>query len=279
MDPRKHAIVTGAASGLGRATSIELARRGWHVAVADLNDAGSQETLALVRAAGGEGQVEHLDVTKAEEWQGLRDKLQATWPSLDLLVNNAGVGVGGEVGQLPLDDWHWIVNINLYGAVYGCHALVEWLKANPRGAHIVNIASMAGVVSAPGMAPYNVTKAGMISLSETLYGELKPHNIGVTVVCPTFFPTKIIHSGRFQNEAQKNMATKLMSQSKATAEDVARLIMQAIERNRLYVMVPFQAVVFWWLKRLAPRYVLNLVAKGFHKEQAAAKTPVEVLSR
>ena len=266
MEPRKHAIVTGAASGLGRATSIALGRQGWHVAVADLNVAGSEETLSLVRAAGGDGQVERLDVTKAEEWVALRDRLQATWPSLDLLMNNAGVGVGGEIGKLPLDDWKWIIDINLYGAIYGCHALVEWLKSNPRGSHIVNIASMAGVVSAPGMAPYNVTKAGMISLSETLYGELKSHNVGVTAVCPSFFPTNIIVSGRFQSEGQKTMATRLMSKSGVTADDVAQLILRAIERRKLYVMVPFQAVVFWWLKRLFPRYLLNLVAREFDRE-------------
>jgi NAD(P)-dependent dehydrogenase (short-subunit alcohol dehydrogenase family) len=266
MESKKYAIVTGAASGLGRATAVALGRRGWHVAVADLNDAGSQETLQMVRAAGGDGQVEPLDVTKIDQWQALSAKLRASWPSLDLLVNNAGVGVGGEVGTLPLDDWRWIIDINLWGAIYGCHVLVDWLKSNPRGAHIVNIASMAGVVSAPGMAPYNVTKAGMISLSETLFGELKAHNVGVTAVCPSFFPTNIIHSGRFQNEAQKNMAAKLMKRSTATADDVAGLILRAIDQRRLYVMAPFQAVVFWWLKRLFPRFLLNLVASRYLRE-------------
>ena len=200
MEPRKYAIVTGAASGLGRAVSIELAKHGWHVAVADVNDAGSQETLDLVRKAGGQGQVEHLDVTSVDEWRALADRLETSWPSLDLLVNNAGVGVGGDVGKLSLDDWHWIININLYGAIYGCHTLIDWMKRNPRGAHIVNIASMAAIVSAPGMAPYNVTKAGMLSFSETLYGELKPYNIGVTGVCPSFFQTNIIRDGRFASD-------------------------------------------------------------------------------
>jgi NAD(P)-dependent dehydrogenase (short-subunit alcohol dehydrogenase family) len=278
MEPKKHAIVTGAASGLGRATAVELARHGWHVAVADVNDAGSQETLTLLRAAGGQGQVEHLDVTRPEEWQALRDRLQNAWPNLDLLVNNAGVGVGGEVGTLPLDDWHWIVNINLYGAIYGCHMLVAWMKGNPRGAHIVNIASMAAVASAPGMAPYNVTKAGMLSLSETLYGELKPHNIGVTAVCPSFFQTNILRSGRFQDEGQKNMAAKLMSRSSATADDVAHRILRAIERRQLYVMVPGIATFYWRLKRLAPRFVLNLIAHRYAKETAAPRKPEEIRS-
>jgi len=270
MEPRKHAIVTGAASGLGRAIAVELARQGWHLALADVNEQGSQETLNQVNAAGGQGQVERLDVTSPDAWRALRDKLEVEWPNLDLLVNNAGVGVGGEVGKLPLDDWHWIINVNLYGAIYGCHTMIDWMKTNPRGAHIVNIASMAAIVSSPAMAPYNVTKAGMLSLSETLYGELKPYNIGVTGVCPAFFPTNIIRSGRFQSEEQRNAAAQLMSASRATAEHVARRIVRAIERNQLYVMVPRVAVVFWWLKRLMPRALLKLVARRNTRATAAA---------
>ena len=270
MQTTRYAIVTGAASGLGRAIALELARHNWHVAVADLNDAGSGETLSLVRRAGGEGQVEHLDVTDPDAWFALRDRLQSAWPSLDLLVNNAGVGVSGEVGQLPLDDWHWIININLYGAIYGCHALIDWMKANPRGAHIVNIASLAAIASAPGMAPYNITKAGMLSFSETLYGELKPYNIGVTGVCPSFFQTNIIRSGRVQSEARRTAAAKLMSGSNATAEQVAQRIIRAIERRQLYVFVPFIASFYWRFKRLFPRMLLNLVAGQYAKEPPAA---------
>ncbi len=271
MQAKKYGIVTGAASGLGRAVSIALARRGWHLALADLNDVGSQETLALVRQAGGDGQVEHLDVTKPEDWQALSDKLRPAWPRLDLLVNNAGVGVGGDVGKLPLEDWHWIVNINLYGAIYGCHTLVDWLKTNPQGAHIVNIASMAGIVSAPGMAPYNITKAGMISLSETLYGELKPFNVGVTAVCPAFFPTNIIRNGRFQSPEQRKFADRMMSKSTATAEQVADLILRAIDRRQLYVCVPRVARFFWRLKRLMPVTVLNMIAGRQARETSTSK--------
>jgi NAD(P)-dependent dehydrogenase (short-subunit alcohol dehydrogenase family) len=271
MQSKRYAIVTGGASGLGRALSVELAQHGWHVAIADVNDTGSAETLALVERAGGSGQVEHLDVTNPDAWAALAEKLEAAWPRLDLLVNNAGVGVGGEVGKLPLEDWRWIIDINLWGAIYGCHTLVGWLKANPQGAHIVNIASMAAVVSAPGMAPYNITKAGMVSLSETLHGELKPFNIGVTAVCPSFFQTNIIRNGRFQSDAQRKAAVKLMDDSTATAEPVARQIRHAIERRRLYVMVPLVAKIFWWMKRLAPRFALGLVAK----RGASGMTPAE----
>jgi NAD(P)-dependent dehydrogenase (short-subunit alcohol dehydrogenase family) len=269
MQNRRNAIVTGAASGLGRAIAVELARGGWHVALCDLNELGSRETLTLVEQAGGAGQVEHLDVTQSDQWSALGEKLRGAWPQLDLLVNNAGVAVAGDVGQLPLDDWRWIININLYGAIYGCHVMVPWMKTNSRGAHIVNIASAAAVASAPGMAPYNITKAGMVSLSETLYGELKSHGIGVTAVCPAFFPTNIITSGRFQSADERSTAERLMSQSRATAEVVAKRVVRAVERKELYVLVPTVARVFWWMKRLMPRTFLKMIAQRRARESAA----------
>ncbi len=272
MHPTRYAVITGAGSGLGRALSVELAKRGWNIAITDLDDQGSNETLEQVRAAGGDGRVEHLDVTRPEDWQQLREKLAADWPALDLLVNNAGVGVAGEVGQLPLDDWRWIVNINLWGAIYGCHTMIDWLKANPRGAHIVNVASMAAVVSAPGMAAYNVTKAGMVSFSETLFGELRPYHVGVTAVCPSFFQTNIIKTGRFQTEAQRDAAAKLMAGSKCTAQHVAERIVRAIDRKQLYVFVPGIATFFWRLKRLMPVSVLKLVARRNERVSGATST-------
>jgi NAD(P)-dependent dehydrogenase (short-subunit alcohol dehydrogenase family) len=272
MSTTRFGIVTGAASGLGRALSVEMAKQQWHIALCDVNEAGAAETLALVEKAGGAGQVERLDVTNPDAWKSLADKLQASWPQLDLLVNNAGVGVGGEVGKLSLEDWNWIVNINLWGAIYGCHTMVGWMKQNPRGGHIVNIASMAAIVSAPSMAPYNMTKAAMVSLSETLDGELKPFNIGATAVCPSFFPTNIINSGRFDSEEARKTAAKLMSQSKATAEQVARLILRAVERKELYVFAPSEATLFWRLKRLMPRTALRMIARRTAQSTAPAKS-------
>jgi short-subunit dehydrogenase len=116
-----------------------------------------------------------------------------------------------------------------------------------------------------------VTKAGMISLSETLYGELKPYNIGVTAVCPAFFATNIITSGRFQSEEQRIAAAKLMSGSRETAQNVARKIIRAVEQRQLYVFAPWIAGVFWRLKRLMPRVTLNLIASRNARESEAAR--------
>ncbi len=271
MDPKRHVIITGSASGLGRALAVEMGHRGWHIALADVDDAGNQETLELVRSAGGSGQTEHLDVTSVDAWKALHDKLHATWPALDILVNNAGVGCAGNVGELPLEDWRWIIDINLYGAIYGCHTMTPWMKQNTRGAHIVNIASMAAIVSVPGMAPYNVTKAGVLSLSETLSGELRPHKIAVTGVCPSFFQTNILENGRFHKPDQRQVANTIMSHAHVSADAIAKKIMRAIDRKRLYVFAPAVAGLFWRLKRVMPRSILRFVAHNYRSRLAAAE--------
>lgn len=277
MDQRRTAIVTGAASGLGRALAIELGRRGWRVALADVNDEGSQETLTRVRQVGGDGLVAHLDVTSPEDWRALRDKLRENWSQLDLLVNNAGVSMGGDVGDLPLEDWEFIININVYGPIHGCRTMIDWMKANSQGAHIVNIASLAAVASAPGMAAYNVTKAGVVALSETLYNELKPHNIAVTVACPDFFATNICRSARFQTNEQKRVADRMMKDSKLTADDVAARVMRAVDRKQLYVFVPRLADLVWRMKRLMPVTLLNIVSRHFAKKFEALTPQEEVI--
>lgn len=261
MQTRRNAIITGAASGLGRAFALRLARDRWNIAICDINDAGSEETLRLVRSFGGDGHVERLDVSRIEQWSALSDRLRAKWQELDLLVNNAGVAGAGNVGEFSLENWHWIININLWNGIYGCHTFVDWLKSNPRGAHIINTASMAAVASAPGMAGYNVSKAGMVSLSETLYSELKPANVGVTVVCPSFFPTNLLKDGRFHTPDLKELAEKAFAQATFTAEHVADRAIRAMQRKQLYVMEPASARFQWRFKRLLPERFLDKVAR------------------
>lgn len=269
-DNRRNAVLTGAASGLGRALAVRLARDGWRIALVDVNDAANEETLRLVRGAGGDGFTHHMDVAQPAAWEQLRETLLSQWPQLDLLVNNAGVAGSGEVSKYALDDWHWILGINLNAGIYGCHYFIPWLKKNPRGAHIINTASLAAVAAKPGMAGYNVAKAGMLSLSETLYGELKPHNVGVTVICPSFFQTNLLNDGRLE-KIDRDQATKEMKRAGFTAEDVAEEAVRAMEKKRLYVVMPRQGRVFWRLKRFFPNYVCNLLAKDWSKQLAAGK--------
>ena len=178
---------------------------------------------------------------------------RSSWPQLDLLVNNAGVGVGGEVGTLSLEDWRWIVDINLWGVIYGCHTMVDWLKANPAGAHIVNTASMAAIVSAPGMASYNVTKAGVrLALRNAVRrAEAVQHRRHGRL------PVVLSNEHRQERPVSTREAARSGQQAdgqlrSAPPSTWPQRILRAIDRKQLYVTVPGVATFFWRLKRLMP---------------------------
>lgn len=255
------AIVTGAGSGLGRALCERLARDGWEIAVCDIDEVAAAQTLEAVQSAGGSGRVERFDVADPNAWNALRQQLESSWPQLDLLVNNAGVVVSGNVGDCPLEDWRWIVDVNLWNVVLGCHTFVDWLKRNPRGGHIINTASLAAFGSAPGMAAYNVTKAAVVSLSETLHAELLPHGVGVTVLCPSFFPTRLLANGRFHDMSHRRVAAAEFARTRLTAERVADEAMKAMRSRRLYVVLPARGRLIWYLKRLSPTFFVKLVVR------------------
>lgn len=262
---RKRALVTGGASGLGRAIALRLARDGWHIAVADIDQPDAEETLRLVRAAGGDGQVEQLDVSQRDQWAALRSRLEASWPAIDLLVNNAGVSGAGEVGQFSLDDWQWMLGTNLMGTIYGCHTFVGWLKRNPRGAAIINTASLAAICSAPTMGAYNVAKSGIVSLSETLYAELAQHKVSVTVLCPSFFQTHLLNTARMYTEEQMRVAANSMQHAPFTADDVANAAIRAMRRKLLYVVMPAKGRLWWRIKRMIPFEFMWFLGKRYAK--------------
>lgn len=251
MQP-KNGIVTGAASGLGRALCRRLARDGWRLAACDVNLPGAEETVDLVRREGGDGIAVELDVADRDAWVALEARLKREWDALDLLVNNAGVAGSGAVGEYGIQDWHWLLNVNLYGVIYGCDTFVPWLKVNPRGGHIINTASAAAFVTVPYMAAYNVSKAGIVALSESLYAELRDHRVGVTVLCPWFFETNLLKQGRFNRPAEKDLAEEEFRKSRCTADDVAEHAVRAIRRKRLYVVLPRTGRWLWYLKRSIP---------------------------
>lgn len=258
----RYAIVTGAASGLGRALAVRLAERGYCVSLADKNVAGAEETLRLVEQRGGSGRVDRLDVTQPAEWSALVEQLRNAWPRLDLLVNNAGVVSSGEISSLSLEAWQRVLDVNLWGAIHGCHSCVPWLKTNP-GSHVVNIASIIGLVGGPTMGPYAVSKAGVVALSETLRVELARHRVGVTVVCPGFFATNLLAAGTFDEPAQQQFAESITRRARTTADDVAQAALTALDRRQFYVVLPARARRLWWFKRWFPESFLRRVERAF----------------
>jgi NAD(P)-dependent dehydrogenase (short-subunit alcohol dehydrogenase family) len=274
MSIPKHprAVVTGGAGGLGRAFCLELAKRGAKVLVADRDLAGAESTAQEVVAAGGTAVATRCDVSKREEVDALATLAQERFGGTDLIVNNAGVAVAGPVGDVPIKDWEWIMGVNLWGVIYGCHAFVPRFKAQGSG-HILNVASAAGLLSAPEMAPYNVTKAGVVALSETLGSELREHRIGVTCLCPTFFRTNIMVNSRSATltPGLDGVVEQRMSASKVQAQDVARIALEACDDNQLYVVPMQDGKWAWRFKRLAPESYNAIVPKAMKAMRARVR--------
>lgn len=262
--PKKRVLITGAGSGLGRALSVIFATQGWNVAVTDINQERMRETGHLVKTAGGKALTALCDVTKPDDLAKVRDLVVKTWGGLDILINNAGIVTGGFMEKIPLKDWEWVLNTNLKSIIYGCRTFIPVFKEQG-GGYIVNIASGAGIASLPEMTPYNVSKAGAISLSETLRIELLPSNIGVTVACPTFFKTNLLDQFTSTDPRQKEMADNFFAKSKTDSNMVAQHIMKSINRGRLYSIQQMDGKVLWFCKRHFPELFFKLFAWAYKK--------------
>jgi len=250
------AVVTGAGSGIGAAFAVELAKRGGRVVCSDIDEVAAKRTVSAVIDHGGEGVAIACDVTQLSDVQELATQSQSWFGAAPtLVINNAGVGSGGAlIGELPIEDWQWVLNINLWGPIHGCHVFAPILRSAepsdvPRG--IINVASAAAFGAAPSMAAYNVSKAGTLSLSETLAAELSRSGVKVTALCPTFVKTNILESGRISAETNR-FAHKIMRWTGVSADKVARTCLDAHDRGDLYCMPQLEAKIGWSIKRLVP---------------------------
>jgi len=265
LPQRPRAVVTGAGGGLGRALCLELARRRGRVLAADIDLDAAEITAAAVRDAGGEAKAVACDVSQQAQVEALPGQADAAFGGADIIINNAGVAVAGTMAEIPMDDWAWIMGINLWGVIYGCRAFIPRFRSQGHGA-VLNVASAAGLLNTPEMAPYNVTKAGVVALSETLCAELKADKIGVTVLCPTFFQTNIGQATRTNKPGQRHVVEKLMARAKIQAPEVARAALAAVDARQLYCLPHADGAWLWRLKRMAPeRFYQVLVPKLFRK--------------
>jgi NAD(P)-dependent dehydrogenase (short-subunit alcohol dehydrogenase family) len=255
LPPHPRAVLTGAGSGFGRALALELATRGAHLVVSDVNLAGCAETVHLALDKGAASAVAvRCDVTKVEEVEALSGACEG---EVDLVVNNAGVGSGGRIGELPLASWRWTLEVDLFGVIHGCHVFVPRLRAQGHG-HVLNVASAAGLMSMPRMAAYNVAKAGVVALTETLKAELAGTPIGVTALCPTFFKSGLAGAGRFSDDVSRGFAEKLVGGG-IDAEAVAKAALKSVDRDELYSVPMADGRWGWRLKRVAPGLFASVV--------------------
>lgn len=247
---KKRAFITGAASGLGKALCLELASDGWTIGISDINDEQLAITSQQIVQAGGKPISFRLDVSDREQYREVVDKFLLQTGGIDLLVNNAGVGDGGVFEEYSLDNWEWMVRVNQMSVVYGCHLFIPSFKQQ-RSGHIINIASLAAISCAPQMGAYNMTKAAVVAISETLYGELMDFNVQVSCAQPSYFKTNIASSVR-GGERVKRITQYLLDRSHLEPKVIAQEILQRSGNGELYIILPKNARKLWWYKRIFP---------------------------
>src|SRR5262245_297109 len=238
----KVAVVTGGASGIGRALCLAFAREGARVVVADLDDAGMAETTADVARAGSAAIAVKTDVSRLDDVQALADRAFAEMGGVHVLCNNAGIALWGGLESATHRDWEWAIGVNLWGVIHGIEAFVPRMIAQKLPGHIVNTASMAGLIASQGLGVYNTTKYAVVGLSETLQKDLRGYGIGVSVLCPMGVKTSIRQSARSRPERLRNTVAAdsagevdLIGRSLEPAH-VADRVLRAIRANRLYVI-------------------------------------------
>jgi NAD(P)-dependent dehydrogenase (short-subunit alcohol dehydrogenase family) len=247
------AVITGAGSGIGAAFAVELAKRGGRVVCSDIDETSARATADAIVADGGQATSLRCDVSQMDD-VALLAKAAQDWfdGAPTVVINNAGVGAGGlPIGEVSIDDWNWVLNVNLWGPIHGCHVFAPILRKSGQPGGIINVASAAAFGAAPGMAAYNVSKAGVLSLSETLAAELSGTGVNVTVLCPTFVKTNIVESGRISDKSTQ-MASRLMRWTGFSPERVARTCLDTLDRGGLYCMPQPDARIGWGIKRFTP---------------------------
>ena len=260
----KKILITGAASGLGRAIANKFANEGWMILAVDIQDEQGKEFVNELNASGKKGEYYHCDIGHKQSFDQLYEAISAKHDSIDILVNNAGIASAGTLESTTEDEWKRLIDLDLLSVIYGTKALLPLIHKSKKG-HIVSTASFAGIALMPGMMTYNVAKAGVIAFSETLHGEMALHNIGVSVACPAFFPTNLVSSMHGASDKTKGFINKQMQTSGITADDVAIDIYNAVKNNTFMIISHRQSRRQYMMKRLFPNFVLKQKIKIFLK--------------
>lgn len=279
---RRIAAVTGAGSGIGRALALELARRGYALALADIDENGLAQTVERAREQGVEAQGTRLDVSQREAVLDWAESVTRELGPVDLVFNNAGVAQSGTIDGNAFDDYEWVMGVNFWGVVNGTKAFLPLMREAGRG-HIVNVASIFGVFAQPGMSTYNASKFAVRGFTEALRQELDMFDCGVSATCviPGGIKTGIAHSARMSpslaeihggpvdaDQIRDDFVERL---ARTTPEKAARIILAGVERNARRVLVGADAKLLDLLQRLMPSAYQRLVTAAMRREAARAR--------
>ena len=248
-------LVTGAGSGIGRATALLCARRGADLAICDLNEAGLKETAEAARGLGAEVLAQTVDVTDTDSMDEFADAVHARFDTVDLLINNAGIGVGAGFFDTTPEDWDRLIAVNIMGLVHGCERFIPRMIERGTGGHIANVSSGCGYSALPYMFGYSVTKFAAFGFSEALRMEMRRHDIGVTTVCPGVINTPILRTSVTRGvhaEERAERIARMHERRGYTPEKVAVNILRAVGRNRAVAPITPEAHLTYALTRIAP---------------------------
>ena len=269
------AIVTGGASGIGRALAEELVKRGCEVVLADLQIELAEEVASEIRVAGGKAEALELDVSNFSAVECLLQETVERTGRLDYMFNNAGIGIGGDVSLHSIEDWDRIIDVNLGGVINGVQAAYRIMLHQGFG-HIVNTASMAGLMPSPGTVSYATTKYAVVGLSKSLRPEAALAGIRISVLCPGVIRTPILEGGKY-GKALVNISPErlrdMWERLKPMPSNIfASKALNAVAKNKTIIIIPSWWKLFWWINRLSPSLGISLAQKSYQDVQKRLKS-------
>lgn len=269
---QERVLITGGASGLGRALAEHWAQTGAKVCIADLNAERADEVLAAIKPHAADVIFCQCDITNQDHVEAVRDTLLKEWGGVDVVVNNAGVATGGAVADEPMEQWQWVFDINLFGLVRFTKVFTPIFKQQGRG-YFLNVASQAGLTAMPMMGSYCAVKAAVVSFSESMRLELVDDNIGVSVLCPAFFRTNLHESVRSDNPVMHSVVNKLLERGSMTAQQVAEIAYEGVQNGKFMIQTHKEGKQATRLRRWLPEsWYLRMMEKETVKFRKKGKS-------
>jgi NADP-dependent 3-hydroxy acid dehydrogenase YdfG len=254
MLKEKKVFITGAASGIGRATAIAMANAGGRMFLTDINQEGINQTCLLIKNAGGEVCLARaFNIADYQAMAAFAQEVHAGYGPLDILVNVAGIALFSQIEDMQHSDWEKVINVNLWGVIHGLECFVPEMIRAGHGGHIVSVSSTAGLIGLPWHAVYSGTKHALVGISEVLRYDLKKHNIGVSVICPGAVNTGLVQSAEIHAiSGSTDKFRKLFLKIALTPERVAEIIMNAVRTRKFMVITSFDIKFLYFIKRHFP---------------------------